>query len=636
MFCCGRGCNKRPILIALIEAAFVLGATALIAWSHSDAPPARESAPEERAGVPGDAFPEATPESQGVPSEAVEQLGAVVEGYVDKEYAVGAELLVIKNRRTIFHRVYGDADREADKAWEFGTLCNIRSMTKPITGVAAQMLIERGQLRLQDPVAKYLPAFDTDDSREITVEQVLTHRSGLPLTVLERVDQFPDLQAQVAAAGEHGPEFEPGSKFWYSDIGTDTVAAIVEQITGETIDAFVTREILTPLSMNDTFYGIDESDARFARVASLYVGSGGAWARFWTPNNGPLYPFAWGSQTLYSSPTDYAKLLAMWMDAGRVGDGSILTAESVQRILTPVSPMSMLGSDERLPTGFRGLETWYGQMSVLHCPAGDVPGDPVVIGHSGSDGTIAWAWPDLDLMVLYFTQSRGGMTVLRLEDHIDDLLIHPGEARAAASETPAALAEYVGTYIADFGPFDNERFEVVAKEGGLALDVPSQMVFDLLEPNDAGHWAFAIAPEQISIRFLRDDAGVIDGLEMHQGSAAFVVPREGTPLAAEQVAESDVPDAIKRPLVGVYTTDDGESFEILLEEGGLNMRAPGNIVVQLRPRDGGASWQVRQQATVTITFEAGEGPAASMTLHNGGHSVIARRNTEGEETDADH
>ena len=78
---------------------------------------------------------------------------------------------------------------------------------------------------------------------------------------------------------------------------------------------------------------------------------------------------------------------------------------------------------------FDGLEVMYGQMSVLHVPTGsDGAGPPVVIGHSGSDGTIAWAFPELDLVILYFTQSRGGLTPLRLEGPIQRLLLSEDEA----------------------------------------------------------------------------------------------------------------------------------------------------------------------------------------------------------------
>ena len=172
------------------------------------------------------AFPVATPESQGVSAAAVRRLASEVEEYVKNGTIVGGELLIIKNRKTILHEVYGESDREGKRAMERGTIFNIRSMTKPLTGVAVQMLVDEGKLRLDDPVAKYLPGFNNDKSKAITVEQLLQHRSGLPLTILTvRIDQYSDLQAQAKAIGEKGPQFKPGEKFWYSDAGSDAAAA---------------------------------------------------------------------------------------------------------------------------------------------------------------------------------------------------------------------------------------------------------------------------------------------------------------------------------------------------------------------------------------------------------------------------
>src|SRR5688500_611140 len=167
-------------------------------------------------------FPVATPESQGIPTAAVRRVAGEVEGYVKSGTIVGGELLIIKNRKTILHEAYGDRDRDDKRAMERGTIFNIRSMTKPLTGVAVQMLADEGKLSLDDPVAKYLPGFDNDKSKTITIQQLLQHRSGLPLTILKfKIDEYPDLQAQAKAIGENGPQFKPGEKFWYSDAGSD-------------------------------------------------------------------------------------------------------------------------------------------------------------------------------------------------------------------------------------------------------------------------------------------------------------------------------------------------------------------------------------------------------------------------------
>ena len=150
-------------------------------------------------------FPPATPESQGVLAAAVRRLSDEVARYVKEGTIVGGELLIIKNRKTILHDVYGDRDRQDKQPMEHNTIFNVRSMTKPFTCVAIQILVDEGKIKLSDPVAKYLPGFDNDKSRAITIEQLLEHRSGLPLTVIVFLNGFKDLQAQAEAAGKKGP-----------------------------------------------------------------------------------------------------------------------------------------------------------------------------------------------------------------------------------------------------------------------------------------------------------------------------------------------------------------------------------------------------------------------------------------------
>jgi CubicO group peptidase (beta-lactamase class C family) len=468
------------------------------------------------------AFPAATPESQGVPAAALRQLADEVAGYVKDGTTVGAELLVIKNRKTIVHEVFGDRDRDDKLPMRRDTIFNIRSMTKPLTGAAVQILADEGKLRLDDPVAKYLPGFDNDRSRDITVEQLLQHRGGLPLTIITRkLDEYKDLQAQAKAVGEKGPQFKPGEKFWYSDAGSDAAAAVVERVAGLSIDRFITERILEPLGMADTCYLTTADDPRKERVASLYLGSPGKWTRFWKPADPPMYPFAWGSQTLYATPSDYARFLALWLDGGRAGGKRVLSKEAVARTLTPTSAMTTLGSGAPYPTGFFGMRTYYGQMAMVYA-VGDTPGTAktVAIGHGGSDGTGAWAFPADDLIVCYFTQSRGQATTIRLETTIQELL-----PRRDGGTVPDELKPYLGPYYANFGPYKDAPFRVVFRHGKLALDIPNQLVFELKEPNKDGRRQF-VQSEKVAVSFKADAGGKVVALLLHESGATREIPRD--------------------------------------------------------------------------------------------------------------
>jgi CubicO group peptidase (beta-lactamase class C family) len=471
------------------------------------------------------AFLAASPESQGIPAAAVRRLADEVAGYVKAGTVVGGELLVIKNRKTILHEAFGDRDRADKLPMVRDTLFNVRSMTKPLTGVAVQLLVDEGKVGLDDAVAKYLPGFDNDRSRAITVKQLLQHRSGLPLTILKSITEFKDLQAQANAAGEKGPEFKPGEKFWYSDAGSDAAAAVVERVSGLTIDRFVTERILQPLGMADSFYPSKADDPRKQRIASLYIGLGGNWSRFWKPGGAPMYPFAWGSQSLYSTPADYARFLTLWMDGGKAGGKQLLSREAIARILTPVSLMTVLGGDTPFPTGFYGLRPWYGQMAMLYAAGEDARALKVVaIGHGGSDGTAAWAFPAEDLIVCYFTQSRGQTTMIRLESTIQEALVRQGKP-AARVPVPDELKPYLGTYYANFGQYKNAAFQVVFRNGRLALDIPDQLVYELKDPDKDGRRQFVLT-DKVAVSFKKDDKGKVVAMVLYQAGMTFEMPRD--------------------------------------------------------------------------------------------------------------
>ena len=428
--------------------------------------------------------------------------------------------------KTLLHQSYGFSDKADDRRWKTNTICNIRSMTKPITSAAAQILVDRGKLDLDQPVSSYLDSFDNDKSRLITVRQVLTHRSGLPLTILLMPHQFKTLEDQVAASAKKGPDHEPGSKFWYSDAGTDVVARVVEKVSGETIDKFVTREILKPLEMNDSFYGIDPENQRLQAAASLYMGGPKNWNRIWKPSKTPMYPFGWGSQTIYSTTSDYLKFLGMIANRGRSGGKQILSEAAIERMLDPVSKMTMMGSDASYPTGFNDMKTYYGQMMITYRDyrAKDPKlAKPLVIGHSGSDGTASWAIPDRNILIAYFTQSRGGRTALSIEEAIDQFVIHNG--KPIKVDVPKGLEPYIGKYLANFANFKNEEFTVRFKSGRLILDVPSQIPFVLLPQDKDGFHCFEVRPERAKVKFVKDKNGNVTGLTLHQGDNVYEVPR---------------------------------------------------------------------------------------------------------------
>jgi CubicO group peptidase (beta-lactamase class C family) len=348
-------------------------------------------------------FPEATPESVGLDAERIDELALLVFDFVEAGQVVGAEILIVKDRRTVLHEVAGLMDLEEETPLVRDTICNIRSMTKPILGTAVQLLIDRERLALDASVAVYLEAFDNESSRAITLEHLLTHRSGLPWEAPEKPwEEYPSLKATVEYWGGHGPDFEPGTKFAYSDPGSDTLAVLVAERSGRPFHEFIVAEVFAPLGMTSSFPMTGTDDPRMQRVSSNHIFAEGKWQRYWQPSEGPMLPFVKGSGTTwYSTPMDYARFVAFWLDGGTIDGERLLSEEAVRRALAPAveTPLRTALPDTRVDYGHH-WEVFVDTQSE----------EPVAFGHNGSDGTYVWAWPELDLIVCYFTQSRGGRT----------------------------------------------------------------------------------------------------------------------------------------------------------------------------------------------------------------------------------
>ena len=562
-------------------------------------------------------FTYASPESQGLENATLNILQETVQGFVDNEEIVGAELVVIKNKNIVLHEAFGWKNKENESPMEKNTVFNIRSMTKPIIGTAIQKLIDENKLSLNTKVSEYIPGFDNPSSGNITVEQLLTHHSGLPLTVMTSVDEYETLQSLANATGFNGPQFTPGTKFWYSDAGSEVLGALIEIVSGMSLDEYVSEEILAPLGMNNTFYYNSETldDPRADKIADLYIGNIGQWTKYWSPGEA-FYRFAMGSQGLYGTPLDYARFMTMHLDEGVIGETQILSTDAIERTHTPYSKMSSLGSDMPYPTGFYQLEAYYGQMSILWT---DVTEENIkVIGHSGSDGTYVWAWPELDMIILYFTQSRGSTTGLKLEAKIDELLIHP-EITELNNDARERYEKYLGSYIANFGPFRDAEFTVTVQNGELAVDIPNQLVFEL--EGDEPSWRFKIIPE-VSISFVSEGEAV-SAMIFNQSGMVFELPK-GT-ASSEEIYPTDM-----EKYLGVYETEDPNiTMSVVIHDGKLALVIPGQPVeLDLYPPDENGMWVMKLNPTVTISFNEVDGKIDSLVLYLPDGTTYTRKRIE--------
>ena len=261
--------------------------------------------------------------AQSTPLDKLDQL---VEQLATDEEIVGAELLVVQRGETLLHRAYGWHDREAERRMQTGSVFCVRSMTKPLIGMAVMMLVEEGKVELDRPAYEYLPELDHDGLRQITVHHLLHHLGGFPMSHLSMA-QLPSLTStrQIAAmSAEHDLIYPPGTKFRYSDHGTDTLTALVEAVSGMSAQTFVEQRILQPLGMDASLLVFPEDHPLRARAVSKYVGAPGSWTRYWKASDDPLFPLFLGSQSMYATLADYRRLAELWLHDGRIGEQALL------------------------------------------------------------------------------------------------------------------------------------------------------------------------------------------------------------------------------------------------------------------------------------------------------------------------
>ncbi len=172
-------------------------------------------------------------------------------------------VLVAKGGEEILARGYGVANVKAGTPFTADTVVQIGSNVKDFTKVAIFQLVEAGKLSLDDPIGKYFPEAPAD-KRAITIDQLLDHRSGLPLgfvadrTQLSREEFFRRLWAATL-------QFPPGSAERYSNAGYSLLAALTEKLSGESYDGYVERAILKPAGLRETgFLGPGFDPARLA------------------------------------------------------------------------------------------------------------------------------------------------------------------------------------------------------------------------------------------------------------------------------------------------------------------------------------------------------------------------------------
>ncbi|WP_326784538.1 serine hydrolase domain-containing protein [Streptomyces sp. NBC_00151] len=381
---------------------------------------------------------EVEPGSVGLDPEALDRLDRHFAALVDDGRLPGFLVAVSRHGQVAHLTTYGRRDRAAELPVESDTLWRIYSMTKPVTSVAALMLLEEGRLGLDDPVADFLPTFaeprvyvggsgpdtTTRPARQpILIRHLLTHTAGLtfgfyhahPVDGLYRdagvessVAPDADLAETCEVYAGLPLQFEPGTQWNYS-VATNVLGRVIEVVSGQDLDVFLHRRVLGPLGMTDASFQVTDEQA--GRLAELYG----------EDDDGELTPIAGlplrgrprflsGSGGMVATAHDYHRFMEMLRRRGELDGTRLLRPGTVDLMAANQLPGNAdrrsFGSPVHQEPGNAGLGFGLGLSVVVDPAVTRAPAAEGAFGWSGVATTTFWVDPRRDLTVQFLSQLR--------------------------------------------------------------------------------------------------------------------------------------------------------------------------------------------------------------------------------------
>jgi len=317
-------------------------------------------------------------------------LDPIINDAVTLHQIPGAVLIVGHDGKVVYRKAYGNRSLEPrQEAMTLDTVFDCASLTKVVaTTTALMQLWEEGKFRMNDPVAKYLPEFAQNGKQEITIRQLLVHYSGLPED-LELRKRWEGKETGYHTSFEVAPERSPGAEFLYSDIDFVVLGALVERLSGESLDEYAAKHIFGPLGMKETRFLPPSSWA--SRIAPTEEDENHHLLRgvVHDPTARRMGGVA-GDAGLFSTADDLAVFAQALLDGGR----GVLTPATIAKMTAPQQPVNgavLRGFGWDIDSPF---STNRGEL----LPVGGY-------GHTGFTGTSLWIDPATKTYIVLLTNA---------------------------------------------------------------------------------------------------------------------------------------------------------------------------------------------------------------------------------------
>jgi uncharacterized protein YbbC (DUF1343 family)/CubicO group peptidase (beta-lactamase class C family) len=330
----------------------------------------------------------------GLNDEQLAAIDGIVEEAIRDGKTPGAVVLVGHRGQVVYRRAFGHRALEPKKRpMTVDTIFDLSSLTKVVaTTPALLQLVERGKLRIDDPVAKYWPEFQAHGKGQITVRQLLTHYSGLPAE-LDLKPKWWGYKTALQKIVAESPIAPPGTRFLYSDVNFIILGELISRLSGVPLDVYCEGNIFIPLEMKDTSFKLPPNKRdRLALTQHKGEKSG---KRLWWEVHDPMAYYMGGiagHAGLFSTAEDLAIFAQTLLQGGSTKKGRILSPLMVEKMTTPQSPPNKMV--------LRGLG-W-----DIDSPFSSGRGElfPVgAYGHTGYTGTSLWIDPVSETYIILLT-----------------------------------------------------------------------------------------------------------------------------------------------------------------------------------------------------------------------------------------
>jgi CubicO group peptidase (beta-lactamase class C family) len=464
------------------------------------------------------------------------RLDQIVQSYVSDKTFMGT-VLVARDSKVLFSKGYGMANLEWDIPNAPSTKFRLGSVTKQFTAASILLLEERGKLKVEDPVKKYMPdapaAWD-----KITIFHLLTHTSGIPsftgFADYQQTEPFETTPEKLVARFRDKPlEFQPGEKWNYSNSGYVLLGYLIEKISGQKYVTFIQENIFTPLGMKDS--GYDSNSKIIPHRAAGYAPS----------KDGPVnagfihmsIPFSAGS--LYSTTED----LLRW-ERGLFG-GKVLSAASLQKMTTPFKQDYAFGLSVHTAGGHKVID--HGG------------------GIEGFNTHLAY-YPDDQLTVVVLGNLNGPASDIagKLGAAAIGLPVQLTSERKEITLPAAKLASYAGTY--ELAPKINLMITLDGNQ--LMTQLSGQPKLPIFAESET---MFFLKVVDAQLEFGKDEKGAY--VILHQGGRdQKAVKKSDTVSERKEIA---VPRNVLEKYVGAYELQPGFDLVVTLEGDQLMTQVTG-------------------------------------------------------------